>query len=55
MLIYIQDKDATSLKAGEGLKCAGPGFWCVSLTQDVNMAVLNIVDALLDGLVTAHI
>lgn len=43
-------------KPGKGSNAdAGPGFWCVSLTQDVNMAVLNIVDALLDGLVTAHI
>lgn len=33
----------------------GEGHRPAPLTQDINMSVLNIADALFDGLVTAHV
>lgn len=44
----------SQLGKGSNGRCR-PSFRCVPLTQDINMAVLNVVDALLDGLVTAHV
>lgn len=52
MFIYIQGIVSESLSESWG---RGERYRPAPLTQDINMAVLNIADALFDGLVTAHV
>lgn len=50
---YRESFQKVCLKAGVWGR--GERYRPAPLTQDINMAVLNIADALFDGLVTAHV